>query len=47
MITSCINRNQKCHLWRRLAELSTQLGFLRQVIYCLCKARCSASPCRP
>ena len=27
------------HLWRRLAELSTQLGFLRQAIYCLCKVR--------
>ena len=25
------------HLWRRLAKLSTDLGFLRQAIYCLTK----------
>ncbi len=26
-------------LWRRLAALSTDLGFLRQAIYCLSKVR--------
>jgi general transcription factor 3C polypeptide 3 (transcription factor C subunit 4) len=24
-------------LWRRLAALSTEVGFFRQAIYCLCK----------
>lgn len=31
-------------LWHRLATLSTELGFVRQAIYCLGKARLPRRP---
>ena len=34
-------------LWHRLATLSTELGFVRQAIYCLGKARTGRSQIRP
>jgi hypothetical protein len=34
---ACLPAAQDVALWRRLAAMSTEAGFFRQAIYCLCK----------